>query len=237
MKSNQIISLIILFLISSISKAQPVVGFWKVEKVEIGDFELTPIAKWIKINLDSTYQSGNGWLQNMEGKWIFDSRIMTYLSVGFNGIKDEFGPFSVTYKDEAMIWKRAENGDSVVILLDRITKLPKLPADEITGLWELKEIIKNNLSKTGSFEAEEIKYIFLKWDRRYWSRKFNNKRTFGYWHINGHRPELTLIDDQKDKANEKWNILVKDRELKMIGISDSNKNSVRKYRSISEFPE
>ena len=237
MKSNQIISFFILFLIFSISNAQPVIGFWKVKNVQVGEFELTPMAKWTKINSDGTYQSGNGWLQNMEGKWTFDSKIMKYLPISSFGIKDEFGAFSVSFKNNSMKWQREENGDTVVVLLEKITKLPKSPADQIKGLWELKEVVKPDELDTSTVDSEEIRYIFLKWDRRYWARKFNSKQRFGYWHVNGHKPELTLIDDEKGRPKERWNILVTNNELTMVGISDSNMNIIKKYKSISEFPE
>jgi hypothetical protein len=37
----------------------------------MGNNEMTPIARWMRFNKDSTQTSGNGWLQHSEGSWVF----------------------------------------------------------------------------------------------------------------------------------------------------------------------
>ena len=42
-------------------------GLWLVEKVEVGENSMTPVARWTKFNADRTQTSGNGWLQHSNG--------------------------------------------------------------------------------------------------------------------------------------------------------------------------
>ena len=52
-------------------KENAILGLWVVKKVKMGDQEMTPIARWMRFNKDSTQTSGNGWLQHSEGSWVF----------------------------------------------------------------------------------------------------------------------------------------------------------------------
>ena len=81
-------------------RAQPHIGFWRVDKVEVGQETMTPVAKWFRINQDGTYQSGNGWLQNSVGTWTFDKAKNLYVPTEKNGIVDLFGGFEVGVKEE-----------------------------------------------------------------------------------------------------------------------------------------
>ena len=233
------ISLIAFLLVFNITNsiAQDIIGFWEIKKVEVGGKTMTPVAKWTKINKDGSYQSGNGWLQNSEGTWTYDKKSNLYSPVETNGLKDEFGPFTVEFKDNTMTWLRDEEGRIVTVSLEKIDKMPKSTADDLIGLWDLSDIIKNETSILDTYDPENKHYIYIGWDRIYRERTPQGKRSKGYWHINGHRPELTLLSHDKSKPAEIWKVEIITTELKMIGISDSNKGTKIKYQRIFEFPK
>jgi hypothetical protein len=197
----------------------------------------TPVAKWTKLHKNGSYQSGNGGIQNSEGTWSFDKKDKFFLPAETNGIKEPYGGFKVTFVKDRMLWQREEDGDVVIVKWERIEKLPKSPADLLVGLWDLKEITKNGTSEKSTFDPNDTHYIFIRWDRIYVERTPLGDRASGYWHINAHRPEITLISHGQGKTTESWKIDVTDKELKMEGISDSNKGTKIVYERIHEFPK
>jgi hypothetical protein len=230
--------ILITFLIHiQLSKAQSVVGFWEAKEVMVGKEIKTPVAKWTKIHKDGSYQSGNGGIQNSEGTWSFDKKDKFFLPAETNGIKEPYGGFKVTFVKEQMLWQREEDGDVVIVKWERVEKLPKSPADLLVGLWDLKEITKNGTSEKSLFDPNDLHYIFIRWDRIYVERTPQGDRASGYWHINAHHPEITLISHNQGKTIEKWRIEVTDQELKMEGMSDSNKGTKIVYERIHEFPK
>ena len=95
--------LILLFLVltpisQAIAQQNQIGGFWEVETVQVGDRDVTPVAKWFQINEDGTYQAGNGWMQNDEGTWAYDEQNQTYAPTSKNGLIDEFGAFSLQFE-------------------------------------------------------------------------------------------------------------------------------------------
>ena len=233
---QKVVALLIAVTIQTASLGQSVQGFWEVKEVKVGSEIKTPVAKWIKVNQDGNYQSGNGWLQNSEGTWSYDKSRKSYLPVETNGLEDRYGEFSVTFKDAQMIWEREEDGLHVTVKLERITKLPKATADVFVGLWNLKDVLKNGTSEKASIDPNNQQYIFMRWDRMYVERTPDGDKRMGFWQMNAHRPEVTLISNTQDKKSESWTVLVTDSELRMTGISDSNKDIVMVYTRIHEFP-
>ncbi len=221
----------------STNERRKIIGFWEINKVQVGAELMTPVAKWTKINEDLTYQSGNGWLQNSEGTWNYDEKSKQFLLQEKNGIKDEYGAFTINFSGDKMTWERDEDGMKVVVSLDKIDKLPRSPTDMITGLWDLVEVSKENVTITSSFDQDNQHYIFFRWDRIYVERTPQGERTTGYWHMNGHRPEITLISHNEEKESENWRLTVNDSELRLFGISESNQGLEMIYKRINEFPE
>lgn len=175
-------------------QGQSMMGLWQVEKVMVGDKVMTPVAKWFRFNSDTTYQSGNGWLQNDQGSWQYDKTKSTFSATSALGIRDEFGDFKVSFSDGKMSWEREEEGMPVKVSLIRSDTLPMSTADYLVGLWELQE----------SSKGEAQHKIFVRWDRVYSHIAPDGKRENGYWHIHGHRPEITLMPHQEDNPTEKW---------------------------------
>jgi hypothetical protein len=235
---NLLSFLIILSIVSVSVKAQSVIGLWEIKEVTMGDQAMTPVAKWTQIEADGTYSSGNGWLQNSEGNWTFDKETNQFLPNETNGLKDPFGAFTVSFKGtDKMEWTREEEGMRVKVALARTDQKPKAPADKLVGLWDLIEARKGEESTIKRLDPNDQHFIFFRWDRIYRERTPAGERTSGYWHINGHRPEITLLSHQDGKVPESWRISVDANRLQMEGISDSNRAEIRILKRLDEFPQ
>jgi hypothetical protein len=200
---------------------------------------MTPVAKWFKVNKDNTYQTGNGWLQNGFGTWTYDQKSQAFLSketLGA-GIEDEAGAFTVRFKEEEMLWEREEEGMSVLVTLHKITQLPLSPADQLVGLWDLAKVTKDGQQVTSTFDPENKYYLFIRWDRVFLERSPKNEHNYGLWHINGHKPEITFIRKDMNRADEVWHITIDGTELSMRGISETNKDKEMVFNRIHKFPE
>jgi hypothetical protein len=114
----------------------------------------------------------------------------------------------------------------VVVQFERTERLPKSSADMLVGLRDLREVTKNGKVETSMFDPDNKYYIFIRWDRVYVERNVEGQKTGGYWHINAHRPELTLLPHDEVEKKENWNIRADAEELKMEGLSDPNKGMV-----------
>ena len=219
------------------ASGQQITGLWEIKEVMVGTHNLTPVAKWTRINENHTFQSGNGWLQNSEGTWTFEEDRNLYSAVDPLGIKDEFGPFSVTFRENSMIWEREEEGQKVVVSLEKTNEIPMSTADLLQGLWELRLVSENGKNITGSFDPSDKFYLFIRWDRIYVERNAEGERSTGYWHINGHRPELTFLSHREGTIPETWTVKVSETKLILTGISDSNSELEMELMRIHQFPE
>jgi hypothetical protein len=106
----------------------------------------------------------------------------------------------------------------------------------LVGLRDLREVTKNGKVETSMFDPDNKYYIFIRWDRVYVERNVEGQKTGGYWHINAHRPELTLLPHDEVEKKENWNIRADAEELKMEGLSDPNKGTVIVYTRLHQFP-
>ncbi len=232
--------LLCIFITTGIStQAQEVTGFWEIKKVEMEDQSMTPVAKWTRINEDGTYQSGNGWLQNSVGTWSYDKTAKLFSPVETNGIIDNYGPFTVSFEEGTMFWKRMEDGMEVTVTLGSIQEMPKSNADKLSGLWDLQSAADAGKDITGEYDPDNKYYLFIRWDRIYIERTSNGERASGYWHINAHRPEITLMSHSGDKKSESWTVDINpnNRLLTFKGISDSNNTLELTFARIHQFPK
>lgn len=231
---NKLIVLImVLFFLPSHSQKDKIIGLWEIERVMVGNKNMTPIAKWTRINNDGTFESGNGWLQNSKGKWFYDVEKRIYKTTDLLDVFDEFGGFNLFFEAEKMIWERIEEGVRVKVFLRSIKELPMATADYLEGVWELTEIIKKGSSVLKKNDINEKHKLFFRWDRVLVKFLPNERKKYGYWHIHGHRPEITFLF--KKEVTEKWKIKVNSKELLMIGISNNNKNIEKKYVRKNSF--
>src|SRR6056297_822698 len=217
-------------------------GLWLMSHVNVGDQEMTPVAKWTQINADGTYESGNGWLKSSEGTWRYSTSDQTFRPEETNGLVDPFGPFEVSFPSgeicDEMIWSRDEDGMTVKVTLKRIDELPKAPADEIQGLWVLAEVQENDEVVTKQYDPEDRQYIFIRWDRIYVERTAGGQRQTGYWHMNGHSPEVIFLSHDAETDPQSWRVQTEDAHtLQLTGISDSNRDRIMIFSRINSFPE
>jgi hypothetical protein len=216
---------------------QPFTGLWEVTEVTAGERLVTPVSKWTRIHPDGTFESGNGWLQNSVGTWVFEEKTSEFFLSDKFGLKDEYGPFLVQFTNREMIWTREEDGMKVVVRLRKIESLPVSTADLLIGLWDLEKAEQAGNGITNRFDPDNKYYVFIRWDRIYVERTPAGDRQAGYWHINAHRPEVTFLSHVQGKNPESWKVEVSEKSLEMRGISESNQDLVLFFRRIHQFPE
>jgi hypothetical protein len=215
--------------------AQDLTGLWQFTKVEVGNKNMTPIAKWTKISKDGTYTSGNGWMQNSVGHWTFDEKKNSFLPANTNGIADEFGAFAVEHTDnEHMIWTRTEEGMTVTVYLERIKELPIGPMDQVQGLWKFENVTENSDQPSQHLLEGSLGTIHIRWDRKFTLRNESVGRTTGIWTMHGHRPELTLLYDNDEISRESYNILFEDDMMYWEEVNNKRKIS---FVRIQEYPQ
>ena len=173
------------------SPKKKIVGLWQIEKVSMGNQEMTPMGKWANFNSDLSHESGNGWIQHTVGSWDF-SKSNNYITINNeNGIEDENGGFTVEkINKNEMVWSRTEEGQKVKVSLKKIKKLPTAPPNQLIGVWRNKE--------------ESDAYLFFRWDHIVVK---NNKRqkSYGLYKTHGHKQELEIIHYEDPLRQEIWN--------------------------------
>ncbi|MDN3204070.1 hypothetical protein [Algoriphagus sediminis] len=219
--------------------AQDITGLWEVINVQVGEEEMTPIARWTRINENGTFESGNGWLKSSFGTYDYNEAEKSFLPTETEGLQleSEFGAFKVEVMDEEMIWKREENGEPVTVLLSRIDELPKAPADKIIGLWMLTHIKDSGASDTRAIEENELKMFLIRWDRIYREMSMAEGRKTGYWHMNAHRPQVTMLPHTEGDPAESWALAFSPGKLTLTGISDSNRDIEMIFARQNKFPD
>jgi len=179
-------------------KENAILGLWVVKKVKMGDQEMTPIARWMKFNADSTQTSGNGWLQHSVGSWYYkiDSKLLKVEN--FNGVVDEFNdPFKVNFSNKNMIWKRKEGDFDVTITLEKINEIPTSEANKLYGLWKLDTIFENGKEISDSLNPSKKAMLFLRWDNTYELRNYPRGELYGIFKTHAHRHQIDMVSYSK----------------------------------------
>lgn len=172
---------------STNNKKPSLIGMWGIQSVSVGDKTMTPNARWMQFNEDSTQVSGNGWLQHSIGTWSFTNNLLTVTNT--NGIEDLFPPFEVTFLNDSMIWERVEEGMNVKVVLARINQLPQTQGDKAFGLWKSK----SNSTEKELFNAVSTNSsLFLRWDKRFVLQS-DSGRVSGIYNTHAHKPEIEFI--------------------------------------------
>lgn len=230
------IALVLLFF-GPLTQAQNLPGLWTVEEVRVGEEIMTPVAKWFRYDENGTYSGGNGWLQNEEGTWTFDQDKQLLAPKNNYGVTDPFDPFKVSEDMGKMIWKREEEGMQVMVTLSRIQKLPKSPADWLVGMWGLQAAEKEGTGNLEVIDPDRKVYYFIRWDRLVILRNAKGERKTGYWHIHGHKPELTFLPHDDQLPAEAWRVEPGPNALIMTGISETNRGQVLEFGRLRDFPK
>jgi len=217
------------FLFVCALNAQDLSGLWVVNRVEVDDQNMTPIARWTRFNGDGTYQSGNGWTQNGTGEYSITSDGRISLK-SYYGVRDSFEPFEVTLSGNEMVWTRNEEGAGVTVHFNKTDELPMAPSDYLKGLWKLKS--DSNVAD----KDLDTRFFHFRNDFIYRILKPEENQKTGYWHMHGHRAELTLLPHSEGDKPTGWNIEVSEKTLIMEGISDSNSGQTLTFERIYTFP-
>ena len=107
------------------------------------------------------------------------------------------------------------------------SKLPVQPESNVVAIFCSR--------KRCIFDKEHKHKLFVRWDRIYINFSPEGNKLTGYWHINGHKPNITLLPHQEGEKAESWTIEVNKKELIMRGISDTNRTIERKYVRSNTF--
>ncbi|MEJ0031447.1 MAG: hypothetical protein WDO15_14215 [Bacteroidota bacterium] len=193
----------------------PVDGFWLVTKVTVGSREITPVARWFKLD-QGKQVSGNGWVQHSFGTYKFDKTKSELLFVTTNEPEDEYGTFKVVRTGPLMTWTRKEENELVVVELKPITEVPMSPADQVKGLWVLN--------------SDQKSFLFIRWDHQYVKQINAHERISGYWFFDELRPEITFITENQEQ--EKWTVTIEDQKLIL-----TMKDVTLTYSRATEFPK
>jgi hypothetical protein len=215
--------------------AQSVVGFWGVTEVTVGNRKMTPVAKWFKFSEDGNSTGGNGWTQNSIGTWSYDEKTQELVPTNDLGIIDEFGPFKVHFVSDTMKWTRQEEGMKVMVSLVPIQEMPSAPADLIKGLWTLSKTESPGGNELKDFDPNDKQFIFIRPDMRFRLRYPDDSFCQGFWHMDGHRPIMTLINYDRSIDNQEFAISFENDQL--IMKSNNEAGNVYYYKRERKFPE
>ena len=219
-----LLSFITLF---SCGTEKKIIGLWQVEKVKMGEQE---IARWTRFNKDQTQESGNGWFQHSIGTWQFNPNNKEIAVINSNGLKDEFGAFTLRMENEKMVWQREEDGNRVEVILKKIDQLPQSPANQLLGAWKLE-------NKEDNANKKAISYLFFRWDRIVIDKAANQAKRFGTYKTHGHKNELQIIYYGDPLQQINWNYSFdQSGDLTLSGKRNGEKVDLQ-YKRIDYLPQ
>lgn len=218
----------------SCQKEPKINGLWEVTKVTAGENEMTPNARWMRFNADSTQQSGNGYFQHSYGTWKYDKTKNELKILNVNNLLDQNPAFSVDLKDSTMTWTRIEEGQNVTVYLKKIKKLPSTFGDDVLGLWK-PETIKGN----GDFFTETSNptdYLFFRWDKKFVVNNSKGK-FYGVYNVHGHKAELELIPYDDSQKRSFWKIDYEKTDKIQLTLLNSDSLVQRTFKRINQYPK
>lgn len=222
-----LLSFTLAFLSAVISLSAQLTGLWEVQSVVVGKEQLTPVAKWFKLEADKSVTGGNGGVRNTIGTYQYDANANTLLYFNENGKADEMGSFQIKISGNGMEWHRKEEGMEVTIGLQRVEEIPLAPWDKIVGLWKWQE-------------GDDWHHLQIRWDREYRLRtpqSINDTQLLtlesGIWHINGHHPHLRLISNKGDEFDSEWTIQFEGNDQMILTADTEGDTTVRQYKRIN----
>jgi hypothetical protein len=211
-------------------------GFWLVTKVSVGARDVTPVGRWFRIEKGKQV-SGNGWTQHSFGTYKFDKKKSELIFINANEPEDEFGPFKVVRKGPLMTWTRKEENEMVTVELKPTTELPISPSDEAKGLWILTSALDRDLDVTKTYDPDHKHFLFIRWDHQYVRQINAHERISGYWFFDAIRPELTLISEHREQADERWTVTITGNKMTLKGSSENINEMTLTYSRATEFPK
>lgn len=205
-------------------------GLWKVEKVVVGEDSMTPVSRWTRFNSDGTQTSGNGWFQHSLGTWSIKKNQLTIKNS--NGILDEAEPFSFTFMNDKMIWKRNEEGQEVTVHLKRIEKIPTSEGNKLLGLWKLIKSTSDGNDITVMSNPDSKAMLHLRWDNMYVQHNLPKGKQYGIYRIHGHKSEIQLVNYGESSQFSFWNFAISEKKLT---LTSTDGQSVMEFERIHQF--
>ncbi|MEO1516278.1 MAG: hypothetical protein AAFV95_14745 [Bacteroidota bacterium] len=207
-------------------------GLWIVQKVRMGEQEVTPNARWTRFHGDFSQQSGNGWFQHSYGSWTFEEESRELSIVNVNGLTDSNGPFQVQLEGDRMTWTREEEGQQIVVSLERATELPATYGDQVMGLWKLENAVGTHAPFDSS--QQQTNSLFLRWDKRFDIRSAGG-RVRGVYNVHGHKPEIEFIPYGDKWERSFWKIDFSQDRLS-LELLNGEEVVKREFVRVYEFP-
>ncbi|MFY0631251.1 MAG: hypothetical protein JXR05_12775 [Flavobacteriaceae bacterium] len=211
-------------------KNNELLGLWEVEKMTMGENSMTPISRWTKFNSDSTLVSGNGWFQHSIGTWSLKDNQITIKST--NGVLDEAEPFSFSFMNDKMIWKRNEEGQEVTVHLKRIEKIPTSEGNKLLGLWKLIKSTNDGNDITVMSNPDSKAMLHIRWDNMYVQHNLPKGKQYGVYKIHGHKPEIQLVNYGESSTFSFWKFSISGKNLT---LTSTNGKSVMEFERIHQF--
>lgn len=234
MKKLAILSIVFfIFSCNQVQKSKSEInGLWLVKKVKIGENEMTPVARWMKFNNDSTQTSGNGWLQHSVGTWSLKNNSLSVKNT--NGLLDEAAPFKVEIQINKMTWSREEEGENVQVFLEKTDKLPTSNGNKLIGLWKIDSIIINDKNVDSEINPSNKAALHLRWDNTYVFHNLPEGKKYGVYKIHGHKPELQMVDYGDNSKFNFYKFSLDNNNLELISTSGNKKITLTR---IHQFPQ
>jgi hypothetical protein len=214
----------------SCQKGHELVGMWQVEKVQMAENEMTPIARWMQFNEDGSQTNGNGWLQHSYGTWNLTNNQL--IVIDQNGINENSDPFSIEVHGEQMIWKRVEDGQEVVVTLKRIQKMPQSGGNRVKGLWKLTKATDDGNDITAMINSNQKAMLHLRWDNTYVQHHMPQGKKYGVYKIHGHKPEIQLVNYGNESKFSFWTFSFEGSKLILVS---TDQKSVMEFERIEQY--
>lgn len=218
------------FLLYACQKEHELVGTWQVEKVQMGENEMTPIARWMQFNKDGTQTNGNGWFQHTYGTWNLKEDLLSVLDE--NGINSNTTPFLVEINDQTMTWKREEEGQKVVVTLKRIQKMPQSVGNQLKGLWKLTKATDAGNDITVIINPDQKSMLHLRWDNTYVQHNMPQGKKYGVYKIHGHKPEIQMVNYGNESKFSFWTFSFQNSKLI---LTSTDQKSVMEFERIDQY--
>ena len=214
----------------SCKKEPSLEGMWQVEKVSMGNQEMTPIARWMNFESNGSQTSGNGWLQHSYGTWSVEGKKLFVKDD--NGINSNTDPFEIDIREDSMTWTRTEEGQEVTVRLTRIDKIPASEGNQLIGLWKLLKSTDDGNDITVMVNPDGKSMLHLRWDNTYVRHNMPQGKKYGIYKIHGHKPEIQLVNYGSEPSFSFWSFSISDNKLT---LTSTDKKSVMEFERILNY--
>lgn len=212
-----------------------IIGLWQVEEVDVDGEIMTPISKWIRIYEDHRQESGNGWLQHSYGTWEVDQDKQLITVDNHNGLKDQYGPYSMDFDKNKMTWTRLEDGKKVVVTMSRIESVKASPGDNLLGVWKRSGTSVTDEGTVVNPLGSVHHYLHLRWDHVFEEYNQHGSHSSGIYRIHGHRPEMEMVYYGNDSLF-RWHFDISQDRLTLRSKTRGSGERIRQYERVHVLP-